>query len=66
MGSSELFCGKQQPAASENDAMRAVRVKQDSKGAPGQLNTELYLTVKFHIAEGSCRYKSFDYKKFQL
>ena len=40
---------------SEIDAMRALRVNQNSKVAAGQLNNELKLTIKLCKAERSCR-----------
>ncbi len=48
---------KQPPAVTKNDAMKAVRVNQNSKVAGGQLNNELKLTIKLSKAEGSFRFE---------
>ncbi len=46
----ELYTCKQLPAVAKNDAVRAVRVNQNSKVAVGQLNNELKLTIKLRKA----------------
>ena len=51
----EFFLWKQLPAAAQNDAMRALRVNQNSKVAAGQLNNELKLIIKLRKAEQNCR-----------
>ncbi len=53
----KLFLWKQLPAAAKNQAIRAVRVNQNSKVVGWQLNIELKLTIKLHKAVGSCWFR---------
>ncbi len=41
---------------SENSAMKALRVNQNSKVVAGQIKSELKLTIKLRKANRSCRF----------
>ena len=66
----QLFLRKQLPAAAQNNAMRALRVNQNSKVAAGQINNELKLTIKLRkvmpLMLHYCHFKHCYYKKISI